>query len=116
MSKRRVVVTGLGIVSPVGSTVQSAWETILRSESGIGLITRFDTSAYATKIGGAVRGFDVNEYITPKEARRMDEFMHYGMASGIQSVNDAGVDFNRLDPERCGVTVSYTHLTLPTKA
>ena len=103
MSKRRVVVTGLGIVSPVGSTVQSAWETILRSESGIGLITRFDTSAYATKIGGAVRGFDVNEYITPKEARRMDEFMHYGMAAGIQSVNDAGVDFNRLDPERCGV-------------
>jgi 3-oxoacyl-[acyl-carrier-protein] synthase II len=103
VSKRRVVVTGLGIVSPVGSTVQSAWETILRSESGIGLITRFDTSAYATKIGGAVRGFDVNEYITPKEARRMDEFMHYGMAAGIQSVNDAGVDFNRLDPERCGV-------------
>jgi 3-oxoacyl-[acyl-carrier-protein] synthase II len=103
VSKRRVVVTGLGIVSPVGSTVQSAWDTILRSESGIGLISRFDTSAYLTKIGGAVRGFDVNEYITPKEARRMDEFMHYGMASGIQSVNDAGVDFNRLDPERCGV-------------
>lgn len=103
MSKRRVVVTGLGIVSPVGSTIQSAWDSVLRGESGIGLITRFDTSAYATKIGGAVRGFDVNEYITPKEARRMDEFMHYGMASGIQSVNDAGVDFNALDTERCGV-------------
>ena len=103
MSKHRVVVTGLGIVSPVGSTIQSAWEAVLRGESGIGLITRFDTSAYATKIGGAVRGFDVNEYITPKEARRMDEFMHYGMASGIQSVNDAGVDFNTLDTERCGV-------------
>jgi len=103
LSKHRVVVTGLGIVSPVGSTIQSAWEAVLRGESGIGLITRFDTSAYATKIGGAVRGFDVNEYITPKEARRMDEFMHYGMASGIQSVNDAGVDFNTLDTERCGV-------------
>ena len=103
MSKRRVIVTGLGIVSPVGSTVQSAWDAVLRGQSGIGLITRFDTSAYATKIGGAVRGFDVNEYITPKEARRMDEFMHYGMASGIQSVNDAGVDFNALDTERCGV-------------
>ncbi|MFM7395819.1 MAG: beta-ketoacyl-ACP synthase II [Gammaproteobacteria bacterium] len=103
MSKRRVVVTGLGIVSPVGSTVQSAWEAVLRGESGIGLITRFDTSAYATKIGGAVRGFEVGEYITPKEARRMDEFMHYGVASGVQSVNDAGIDFNTLDTERCGV-------------
>jgi 3-oxoacyl-[acyl-carrier-protein] synthase II len=103
VSKRRVVVTGLGIVSPVGSTVQSAWEAVLRGESGIGLITRFDTSAYATKIGGAVRGFDVTQYITPKEARRMDEFMHYGVASGIQSVTDAGIDFNTLDTERCGV-------------
>ncbi|MBM4191870.1 MAG: beta-ketoacyl-ACP synthase II [Gammaproteobacteria bacterium] len=102
MSKRRVVVTGLGIVSPVGSTIQSAWEAVLRGESGIGLITRFDTSAYATKIGGTVRGFEVGEYITAKEARRMDEFMHYGVASGVQSVKDAGIDFNTVDTERCG--------------
>ena len=103
MSKRRVVVTGLGIVSPVGSTVPTAWDAVLRGDSGIGLITRFDTSTYATKIGGAVRGFDVSAYITPKEARRMDEFQHYGVASGIQAVTDSGVDFGKLDAERCGV-------------
>lgn len=103
MSKRRVVVTGLGIVSPVGSTLQSAWDAVLRGESGIGLITRFDTSAYATKIGGAVRGFEVTDYISPKEARRMDEFQHYGVASGIQAVTDAGIDFASCDAERCGV-------------
>lgn len=103
MSKRRVVVTGLGIVSPLGSTVPTAWDAVLRGDSGIGLITRFDTSTYATKIGGAVRGFDVSAYITPKEARRMDEFQHYGVASGIQAVTDSGVDFGKLDAERCGV-------------
>ncbi len=103
MSKRRVVVTGLGIVSPVGSTVPSAWDAVLRGESGIGLITRFDTNAFATRIGGAVRGFTVGDYITPKEARRMDEFMHYGMAAGIQAVIHSGIDFSQHDVERCGV-------------
>jgi 3-oxoacyl-[acyl-carrier-protein] synthase II len=103
MSKRRVVVTGLGIVSPVGSTVDSAWQAILRGESGIGTITRFDTSAFATRIGGAVRGFTVGDYIPPKEARRMDEFIHYGVAAGIQAVTNSGIDFSALDPERCGV-------------
>ena len=103
MSKRRVVVTGLGIVSPVGSTVDSAWQSILRGESGIGLITRFDTSAFATRIGGAVKGFTVGDYIPPKEARRMDEFIHYGVAAGIQAVTGSGIDFSKLDPERCGV-------------
>ena len=82
MSKRRVVVTGLGIVSPVGSTVANAWAAILRGESGIGPITRFDVSAFPTRFGGAVRDFDVAQYIPPKEARRMDEFMHYGVAAG----------------------------------
>jgi 3-oxoacyl-[acyl-carrier-protein] synthase II len=103
MSKRRVVVTGLGIVSPVGSTVESAWEAILRGESGIGLISRFDTSAFATRIGGAVKGFTIGDYIPPKEARRMDEFIHYGVAAGIQAVTNSGIDFSTLDPERCGV-------------
>jgi len=103
MSKRRVVVTGLGIVSPVGSTVASAWETVLRGESGIGLISRFDTTQFATRIGGAVRDFDIGAYMSPKEARRMDEFIHYGVAAGVQAVQDSGLDFTTEDTSRCGV-------------
>jgi 3-oxoacyl-[acyl-carrier-protein] synthase II len=103
VSKRRVVITGLGLVSPVGSTIAEAWAAILRGESGIGPITRFDVSAYPTRFGGAVRGFDIAQYITPKEARRLDEFMHYGIAAGIQAVADSGADFSRLDRDRCGV-------------
>ncbi|MGH8139764.1 MAG: beta-ketoacyl-ACP synthase II [Steroidobacteraceae bacterium] len=102
MSKRRVVITGLGIVSPVGSSVKSAWDTVLRGESGIGPITRFDVSAFPVRFGGQVRDFDVAQYISPKEARRMDEFMHYGVAAGIQSVADSGIDFSKLDAARCG--------------
>ena len=86
MSKRRVVVTGLGVVSPVGSTVQSAWDAILRGESGIAPVTRFDVSAFPVRFGGAVRDFDVSQYMQPKEARRMDEFQHYGVAAGVQAV------------------------------
>jgi 3-oxoacyl-[acyl-carrier-protein] synthase II len=102
VSKRRVVVTGLGIVSPVGSTVKSAWDTIVRGESGIGPITKFDVSAFPVRFGGSVRDFDVTQYITPKDARRMDEFMHYGVAAGIQAVTDSGIDFSKLDADRCG--------------
>ncbi len=103
MSKRRVVVTGLGIVSPLGSTIESAWGALLRGQSGVGQITRFDTTFYGTRIGAAVSGFEVGQYITPKEARRMDEFIHYGVAAGVQAVSDAEVDFNNLDTQRCGV-------------
>ncbi|HTL22143.1 MAG TPA: beta-ketoacyl-ACP synthase II [Steroidobacteraceae bacterium] len=102
MSKRRVVVTGLGVVSPVGSTVQSAWDAILRGESGIAPVTRFDVSAFPARFGGAVRDFDVAQYISPKEARRMDEFMHYGVAAGVQAVTDSGIDFSKTDPTRAG--------------
>ena len=102
MSKRRVVITGLGVVSPVGSTVQSAWDAILRGESGIGPVTRFDVSAFPVRFGGSVRGFDVSQYIPPKEARRMDDFMHYGVAAGVQAVSDSGLDFSKTDPARCG--------------
>jgi len=94
-------VTGLGIISPVGSTVKSAWEAILKGESGIGPITRFDVSAFPVRFGGAVRGFDVNEYISPKDARRMDEFMHDGVAAGIQAMADSGIDKTRRGPTRC---------------
>ena len=94
--------TGLGIISPVGSTVKSAWEAILKGESGISPITRFDVSAFPVRFGGAVRGFDVNEYIPPKDARRMDEFMHYGVAAGIQAMTDSGIDMSKLDGNRCG--------------
>ena len=103
MSKRRVVVTGLGIVSPLGSRIETVWQNILQGESGIGPITRFDTEAFATRIGGAVRDFNIADYISPKEARRMDEFIHYGVAAGIQAVDDAGIDFASLDSGRCGV-------------
>jgi 3-oxoacyl-[acyl-carrier-protein] synthase II len=102
MSKRRIVVTGLGVVSPVGSTVKSAWDAILRGESGIGLVTRFDVSAFPVRIGGAVRDFDVSQYIAPKDARRMDDFMQYGVAAGVQAVSDSGIDFSKTDPTRCG--------------
>jgi 3-oxoacyl-[acyl-carrier-protein] synthase II len=96
------VVTGLGIISPVGSTVKSAWEAILKGESGISPITRFDVSAFPVRFGGAVRGFDVSEYISPKDARRMDEFIHYGVAAGIQAMTDSGIDMSKLDGNRCG--------------
>jgi 3-oxoacyl-[acyl-carrier-protein] synthase II len=103
VTKRRVVVTGLGIVSPVGSTVPQAWEAILNGQSGIAPITRFDVSAFAVRIGGQVRDFDASAYITAKEARRMDDFMHYGVAAGIQAVADAGIDFEKTNRDRCGV-------------
>jgi 3-oxoacyl-[acyl-carrier-protein] synthase II len=90
-------------VSPVGSTVSSAWNAVLRGQSGIGPVTRFDVSAFPTRFGGQVRDFDVAQYIPPKEARRMDEFMHYGVAAGVQAVTDSGIDFSKTDPQRAGV-------------
>jgi 3-oxoacyl-[acyl-carrier-protein] synthase II len=103
VSKRRVVVTGLGVVSPLGSTVADLWAAVLKGESGIGPITAFDVSAFNTRFGGAVRGFDLASYITPKEARRMDPFMHYGIAAGVQAMTESGVDIDKLDLDRCGV-------------
>src|SRR5271156_5875398 len=93
----------MGIVCPLGSTVADAWATALKGESGIGPITRFDVSAFPTRFGGAVRGFAVGRYMRVKDARRMDDFLHYGIAAGVEAVSDAGLDFERLDRDRCGV-------------
>jgi 3-oxoacyl-[acyl-carrier-protein] synthase II len=99
------VVTGLGIVSPVGNTVQETWESIVAGKSGIGPITRFDASALKSRIAGEVKGFDVTAYLAPKEARRMDVFIHYGMAAGIQAIRDSGFDTAHTNPERIGVSI-----------
>jgi 3-oxoacyl-[acyl-carrier-protein] synthase II len=103
VSKRRVVVTGLGIISPVGSTVPSAWEQVLNGHSGIAPIARFDVSTFPVRFGGAVQGFEVEKYISTKDARRMDDFMQYGVAAGMQAVVDSGTDFEKIDRDRCGV-------------
>ena len=106
MFKRRVVVTGLGIVSPVGNTVLSAWENIVSGKSGITQITRFDASSFPSQIAGEVKDFDIHQYLSVKEARRMDTFIHYGMAAAIQAVKDAGIeDTTHLDPEQIGVNI-----------
>ena len=107
MSKRRVVVTGLGIISPVGNTVLDAWANVVAGRSGITEITRFDASAIASRIAGEVKDFDVTHYLSAKDARRMDIFIHYGMAAAIQAVKDAGIETigNHLDPERIGVNI-----------
>jgi 3-oxoacyl-[acyl-carrier-protein] synthase II len=91
VSRRRVVVTGLGCVSPVGNTVAEAWSNVLAGKSGIGAITKFDASAFSCKIAGEVRNFDLDSYVSSKEARTMDSFIHYGIASADQAIRDAGL-------------------------
>ncbi|HEY8856131.1 MAG TPA: beta-ketoacyl-ACP synthase II [Rugosibacter sp.] len=104
-SRRRVVVTGLGLVSPVGNSVPEAWDNIIAGESGIGPITRFDASAVSVRIAGEVKGFDVATYLSVKEARRMDTFIHYGMAAGIQAVRDSGIEVTDENADRIGVNI-----------
>ena len=105
MSKRRVVITGMGIVSPVGSTLNQAWHSVVNGISGIGPITRFDVSAFPCQFGGAVKDFVLEQYLPAKEARRMDEFMHYGIAAGVQAMADSGLDLARIDLDRAGVII-----------
>ena len=108
MPKRRVVITGMGVVSPVGNTTSDAWTNILSGKSGITRITRFDASAFASQIAGEVRDFDITQYISAKDARRMDIFIHYGMAASIQAVKDAGIEDitgSGLDADRIGVNI-----------
>ena len=105
MNKRRVVITGLGIVCPVGNNVEDSWTNILNGVSGISLIENLDTEAQAVKFGGAVKDLDVSEYLSPKEAKKMDVFIHYGMAAGIQAIEDSGLEVNESNAERIGVAI-----------
>jgi 3-oxoacyl-[acyl-carrier-protein] synthase II len=105
VSRRRVVITGLGIISPVGNTVEEAWQNIVAGRSGIGPITRFDCSTFSAKIAGEVKGFDITQYLPAKDARRMDKFIHYGMAAGIQAIRDSGLGENPADADRIGVAI-----------
>ena len=102
---RRVVVTGLGTVCPVGNTVSEAWQNIVAGKSGIGPIEAFDATLFATRISGAVRNFEVEQYISAKEARKMDPFIHYGMAAGIQAIEDAGVEITDANCRRVGLAI-----------
>ncbi|MBV8125679.1 MAG: beta-ketoacyl-ACP synthase II [Paucibacter sp.] len=109
MSRRRVVVTGLGLISPVGNTVAEGWANILAGQSGIDRITRFDPTAFACQFAGEVKGFKVEDYMTSKEARTMDTFIHYGLAASVQAVQDAGLpigdQLSEEAAERIGVLV-----------
>ncbi|HEV2979781.1 MAG TPA: beta-ketoacyl-ACP synthase II [Casimicrobiaceae bacterium] len=105
MPKRRVVVTGMGIISPVGVGVPAAWENILAGRSGIGRITRFDASAFASQIAGEVKGFDVTQYLSGKEARRYDTFIHYGLVATMEAIRDAGLQGFSGDLDRVGVCI-----------
>ena len=104
-TKRRVVVTGLGMVSPVGLSVAESWANILEGKSGIGPITHFDVSAFPTRFGGSVRNFEVTDYIAPKDAKKMDPFIHYGIAAGKQAVEDSGLEVTEDNAERIGVAI-----------
>ena len=105
MTKRRVVVTGLGIVSPVGSQVAEAWDNVVNGRSFIGPITRFDVSNYPTRFAGDVRGFEVDAYLPPKEARRMDPFIQYGFAAATQALKDSGLVVTDANAARIGVAM-----------
>ncbi|HBW84868.1 MAG: beta-ketoacyl-[acyl-carrier-protein] synthase II [Gammaproteobacteria bacterium] len=105
MNGRRIAVTGLGLLTPVGNDVKSSWAAIRAGESGIRRIDRFDVSEFSTRFGGALREFDRDKYLPAKEARRMDEFMHYGIAAGIQALEDSGLQEVDFEAERFGVAV-----------
>jgi 3-oxoacyl-[acyl-carrier-protein] synthase II len=105
MNGRRVVITGMGIVSPVGNTLAAAWDSIVNGRSGIGHITHFDASAFATRISGEVHDFDPAAFIPPKDIKKMDPFIHYGVAAGSMAIDDAGLEVNEANAERIGVII-----------
>src|SRR4029079_3094147 len=103
VNRRRVVVTGLGIVCPLGNSVQEAWDKALAGTSGITRITRFDPSRLASQIAGEVKNFDLSPYMSAKDARRMDVFIHYGMAAGLQAWRDCALQMTPENAERVGI-------------
>jgi 3-oxoacyl-[acyl-carrier-protein] synthase II len=105
LSKRRVVITGLGIVSPVGSTVDAAWQNVVEGKSGIGPITRFDVSAWPVRFHGPVAGFEAEKYLSPKELRKMDPFMHYGYGAAADAIKDSGIEVTPANAHRIGITM-----------
>lgn len=105
MSRRRVVITGMGMLSPLGNDVPSSWQGILAGRSGIGLIEHMDLSAYSTRFGGSVKNFDVEQYLPAKEARKLDLFIQYGLAASFQAVRDSGLEITDANRERIGVAM-----------
>ena len=105
MSKRRVVVTGLGMVSPLGNSVAESWQQILEGRSGVAEINSFDTSAYATRIGASIKDFSVDEYMSAKEAKRFDPFIHYGIAAAEQALSDSGLAIQDDNAHRVGTAI-----------
>jgi len=105
LSKRRVVITGLGAVTPLGLSVSETWENALAGKSGIRPIEHMDVSNYSVRFGGSVWGFDVNNFLPKKEAKKMDPFMHYGMAAGIEAIQDSGIEITEQNAERIGVAI-----------
>ena len=103
--QRRVVITGLGCISPVGNSIDDAWSALTAGTSGIATITRFDASSFSTRFAGEVKGFKVDDYIPAKEARHMDTFIHYGMAAGMQAMQDSGLEVTEANADRIGVIV-----------
>ena len=104
-SRRRVVVTGLGVVSPVGNNVATAWNNLLAGKSGITRISKFDPGQFSSQIAGEVKDFDVAEFLSPKEARRMDTFIQYGLVAGIEAFKDSGLEVTEQNAERIGVSI-----------
>ena len=107
MSQRRVVVTGLGLVAPVGLDVASGWESIVSGRSGIQPITHFDVAPFSVRFGGPIYGFDIEQYIPKKEAKKMDAFIHYGIAAGIQAIRDSGIEVSDANAKRIGVAIGF---------
>ncbi|MFV2031014.1 MAG: beta-ketoacyl-ACP synthase II [Gammaproteobacteria bacterium] len=114
MSKRRVVITGMGLLTPVGNTVEESWKNIVAGKSGIALITAFDASNFSAKISGSVKNFDVSQYIPHKDQKKMDLFIHYGLAAGIQALDDSGLEVTDENAHRIGVAIGSGIGGLPT--